>query len=119
MNKTIVIAAALLASVPQAQAFWVMGSGAATCGAFVNSSNDLQAHAMGWVLGWLTRGNMQWTQGNKITKTGNSETDILIGLDYDAMKVWISNYCRANPLKKINEAALALEGALLKRLMGE
>ena len=42
---------------------------------------------------------------------GSDNENPLNGLDYDAVMVWIDNYCAAHPLSKIKDAVVELNRA--------
>lgn len=64
------------------------GVGVSTCGAFVRDAR-LRRDAMNWVMGFTTAINVY------VAADTNSEedTDVLNGADYDALELWLVNYC--------------------------
>jgi hypothetical protein len=78
-------------------AYMAFGAGAASCGVWISKkakggAGFVELHA--WVLGFVS--------ANAWVKDKNYETDA------DGMADWVDNYCQANPLKDISDAAEAL-----------
>jgi hypothetical protein len=89
-------AAPVIADEPPNQIIY--GAGTETCGTFVSQSDAEQRRDIVWVLGYITAmGN-----GRKLNPT-----------DYGAMRVWVTNYCQANPLLNLEKASWELSMALL------
>ena len=65
---------------------------------------------MQWVAGYLSGANVE--AGANVDAT---EPEALIGTDFDGLMAWIDNYCQANPLDKVVEAAQALLQTLRSR----
>jgi hypothetical protein len=102
MRTVIAIGLALWAT--GASAYTVLGSGVSSCGTWLQTrrsgpgaSIDLRS----WVLGYATRANYDESVTTKI--------------DSEGLWAWIDNYCRANPLKQIVDAAEGLAAELQKR----
>lgn len=79
-----------------------IGAGSDSCGSWVEARKTSGAAALqynAWVFGYLSGLNML------------SPGDFLVKPDGPAILVWMDNYCRANPLKKIINASdsLAIE----------
>ena len=96
----VAVAAALCAAPARAQSIHMIGAGVSTCGTWTadrKTPNSVLALSDGqWVLGFLT--------GVAIT---NHNADPLRGLDANGVLAWVDNYCQANPIKQIVDAALA------------
>jgi hypothetical protein len=103
----IVLAVSLIvgASPSRAQIAHVMGAGIESCGTWVSdrripnsvsASQDAQ-----WALGFLSGIGMM----------GSGDADPLNDLDYNAVMVWLDNYCATHPLNKIADAIMALNHA--------
>lgn len=104
--KRAIIAVALAASSHASAETFVVGSGLVDCGTFAEyvRNDRIPAYsAMEWVNGWLSRGQ---------TERG---MDVLSQTTFEARKGWVANYCQANPLDKLIDAAKALERELEKR----
>lgn len=80
-----------------------MGIGVASCGAFIEKPPVKEA-AIHWMLGFITAINVTRT----VDSPSSPAADMLNGADADSVKVWLNNYCTANPMKNIGEAAIAL-----------
>ena len=110
------IAAAILLTTawrpsPAADRVTVMGYGTNTCGAFVSvkpGTAEEEAY-LAWLGGFLSGANV-W---NPLTRE-----DVLKGIDLPAVKVWMQNYCRANPLETVFTGALKLGNELIERRKG-
>jgi hypothetical protein len=101
----LVIAALIVAPPFPAQAQWrrVYGHGATSCGKLTQEreAQSLLYASMGsWVLGYLTAFNMYGLKEDSDIGRGQIEPE--------AMLAWIANYCQANPLDQLSQAALAL-----------
>ncbi len=80
----------------------VLGPGSASCVTWNGDRQRNESHSQlnqSWVLGFVTAYNLY-----KPVSQGGS----LKPMDSRAMMVWIDNYCDANPLKDIFDAAQAL-----------
>jgi hypothetical protein len=85
-----------------------IGSGV-SCGAWTEarrSNNSLAYQA--WIAGFLSG-------VNHITTIDLPTVDIFDNIDTQGIYAWVDNYCGANPLNTIGEAADALGSELLKR----
>ncbi len=90
----------LLCSPLQAQANpQVGGAGLASCGTWTADRLEKTSLVVEqWVLGFLSG----------VGLAGQAKgIDPLAGTDPEAVRAWIDNYCRSNPLKQIYEAAIA------------
>lgn len=85
----------------------VIGVGATSCGSWV-SNLPLRRHSMSWVLGFLTAMNMHEAS---LGRPG----ELSKGTDADGLELWITNYCSANPLADVSEAAFRLYVTLKNR----
>jgi hypothetical protein len=89
---------AIFAVFSPANAAYIIGAGVATsCGKWtaLRKSNGDFFDAGNWVLGYAS---------GAATASGKN---ILSGLDSEAVFGWLDNYCAANPLTPISDAALA------------
>jgi hypothetical protein len=96
-----VFAAGLVGLSTVAEATPILGSGAASCGTWNadrQRNQTLSQQSQAWVLGFLTAYNLYKPS------TGN----VSIPTDTRKLMIWIDNYCDANPLKDIVDAAKAL-----------
>ena len=75
--------------------YWLLGPDRMSCGSWLAERHKNVA-LEAWVLGFLSG----------IGYIGPS--DPLRGLDRNAVAYWIDNYCRANPIARIEDAAAAL-----------
>lgn len=85
--------------------YMAYGHGTKSCGTWTNerSTEDIsldEAAMRGWVLGFL--GGVAWT--------GIEHR----GADSNGMLAWIDNYCQANPLDNVSDAAAELAIELAK-----
>jgi hypothetical protein len=94
--------------VGSAQARWIFG-GLSSCDAWTkaHTTNAPERLTMEyWVAGYLSN-------FNTITDDPDDVPDFLKEEDWDALVVWIDNYCVAHPLDKLDKAARELELELL------
>jgi hypothetical protein len=112
MRTVIAIGLALWATGASAQQYMVLGEGRATsCGTWQQERRTRSIALLGsqaWVLGYVTRANYDGAS------TG-ANANLTAGTDYEGLYAWIDNYCRANPLKNIANAAENLVATLQKR----
>ena len=108
--KRLVVAAALVATCATAHAQpKVYGFGNASCGQWVadhNAKNTSAAAQEAWLGGYLSGLN---------ALSAVKDTDYGGGVDWAGLVGWVSNYCTANPLDKLNVAALQLVAEIGKR----
>jgi hypothetical protein len=94
------LAVALLTNSAAVGYHWV-GAGGMSCGTWATDRADSRSgrwlQEIQWVLGFLSA----------IGYVGDGN-DPLNGLDLNEVAGWLDNYCRANPLKGLTEAAEAL-----------
>jgi hypothetical protein len=84
-----------------AEATPILGSGAASCGTWNadrQRNQTLSQQSQAWVLGFVTAYNVY----------KRSTSNMSIPSDTRRLMVWVDNYCDANPLKDIVDAAKAL-----------
>jgi hypothetical protein len=101
MVRTISIVGLLLFSLA-ADAAMVLGPGSASCVTWNGDRQRNESHSQlnqAWVLGFVTAYNLY-----KPASQNSSPRP----MDSRAMMVWVDNYCDANPLKDIFDAAQAL-----------
>ncbi len=96
-----VVIAGLVGVSTLAEATPILGSGAASCGTWNadrQRNQPLSQQSQAWVLGFVTAYNVyQRSAGNMSIPT-----------DTRRLMVWVDNYCDANPLKDIVDAAKTL-----------
>lgn len=102
-NTRLFAAMVLLSTALSVHASWLAGVGSATCGQFLaNSTSKLWTESVtNWAMGFLSAVNLERgkTKGERVLK------DIP---DPDAVRFYIENYCRANPLSTVSHGADAL-----------
>lgn len=86
------------------ETYTVLSLGTVSCGKFLAESAKLQSDDLFWVEGFLTGANAFSTEKH----AGR-------GTDYDARKLWLSNYCAAHPLDSLADAAQALREELINK----
>jgi len=90
--------AAICATTPASASYTLIGAGLASCGTWTQDRKNRtidQKQIEQWMLGFLSG----------VGYTGGTKYDPLHGVDAPAVLVWIDNYCLANPLKHLSEAA--------------
>lgn len=94
------VSGVVAAPVP-AVAYSLIGAGTDSCGTWLSDHHhhggDAAHQDEQWVVGFLSG----------IGFVGDRGDNPLNGLDAGAVWAWITNYCRANPLVGINDAAAA------------
>ena len=101
----IVLAGLMLATASfEGQAFTIRG--ARSCGQWVEARKGGYNPAESWLVGFLSGAAL------------GANVDILKGTDNLSLFLWVDNYCRANPLKDLDDAGvdLFLELKKTKRL---
>jgi hypothetical protein len=93
--------------------FTALTMGTHTCGAWLEQrarpvSGRNQVYE-GWVLGFLTAANL----------LNDSDTDLLKHIDGQSALAWIDNFCRANPLDRLDTATARLMHELIERAKHE
>ena len=111
IKKSISIAlAGLILSTASMEVMAVQVRGARSCGQWIELRKTLDAVEAvaqeSWFVGYLSG------------MAAYSDTDILKGTDNPSIFLWLDNYCRAKPLKRIDDAGdeLFLELKKQKRL---
>lgn len=107
MKRALILA--MLAIWPAKGWGWrVIGTGAVSCGTWTSdrrTPNGTLAFMDGqWVLGFLS-GQAE------LSATAGGTLDPLKDMDAQGVWAWVDNYCQANPLKQIWEAADAFSTA--------
>ena len=90
-----------------AQPKMIFGQGLNSCGTWTEARRTKSFNAglsAQWVAGYLSGMNVE-----------SDAPNFLAGTDFDGLVAWIDNYCRANPLDAIANAAIALKNALKAR----
>jgi hypothetical protein len=101
--RFVALAVALIVGAPlQAAAFRMLGAGTASCGTWTSWRAQQANHPDHYVF-------EQWALGfiSGTAYEGAASLDPLSGLDAEAVWAWIDNYCRANPLEEVFDAAAA------------
>jgi hypothetical protein len=106
--KTIIIAAALLAatSAQTTERYFVLASGAESCGTFIKAQPLQKSLFLIWAYGFITGVNSVAAGDQRAVGTSR---------DFDASMVWLEKYCRDHALDKFVEAAGALRDEFAKR----
>ncbi|MDM0057346.1 hypothetical protein [Variovorax fucosicus] len=102
MKKLVAVLLVLLASGANA----VSIRGPVSCGAWVKERQEA---------GWGTQTNQAWLVGYLSGVAAASDKDFIKGTDNPSIFLYLDNFCRANPLKTIDEAADALTIELIKQ----
>lgn len=112
MKTAAIIAAALVAATittgtAQAAGRATFFGGGYTCGKWTKERAERDAfHMETYVLGFVSGLNMS---------QNDATPDALRGTDADSIHAWVDNYCRANPLDKLQAASYAVYDQLLAR----
>lgn len=96
--RVVLIAVPLTGDAAAAWAYQVLGSGLSSCGTWIADKRSNWTFArlnLSWVLAWLSTVGYQ------------AAGDPLNHVDRRASPAWIDNYCHANPIKQIVDAAQA------------
>ena len=101
MKLILTLLFALQSTAALALAVEIMGPGFSTCGTW-SKSQDHQLF-MSWTNGYLS--------GLSVARQRN----VLKSVDFAAIEAWMNNYCQANPLDKVIDAATALFDELNSR----
>ena len=94
----LLLLAAMSATTPASADYTIMGAGLASCGTWTQDRKNRtidEKQIEQWVLGFLSG----------VGYTGGTKYNPLNGLDAPAILVWVDNYCLANPLKPLSQAA--------------
>ena len=103
LKKVILIVALALVSTG-AWGYKVFGEGADYCAEYLAKKQENSvAHykQIGWVQGFISGGNVERGRNGGNGSIGE-------GLDPNSLALWIENYCLANPLNDLSDAADAL-----------
>ena len=114
MKKIILIILALLMMSSQVYAGWIIyGPGSQTCGRFVTVLDGYRKKIpsdtmdffdfMGWLSGYATGQSLQ------------SDEDVLRGKTFEAITLWLENYCREHPSDDFFTASTKFLNALRER----
>lgn len=110
----IVVSIVLMTNQVSATDYKALGVGVAvSCGAWLEAREPRNVGALqqeAWVLGYVSAANA--------TIVARGQNDFLIGLDAPAIFVWLNNYCREHPLKRLVQASDALISELMRRAAG-
>jgi hypothetical protein len=85
----------------EAEAYTSIGAGAESCGAWTSARHTRSFQVMQWALGFLSG----------VGFVGRDSADPLRGMDAEGVWAWIDNYCQANPIKDVVDAAEAFYDA--------
>ncbi len=81
----------------------IFGPGAISCGKYFFENSQTKLAFFSWAQGYMT--GLLWAM---------EKSSVLIDKDPEALRLWIDNYCKANPLKSYHEAVKALIEFLVK-----
>jgi hypothetical protein len=98
---TIAIGLMLSGVVTSASAVTLMGK--VSCGLWTVERTENRQGSKIWLMGFLS---------GTVVATGK---DVLDGTDADSLNLWMDNYCKANPLKMVNDGAGVLYNELKKQ----
>lgn len=106
--KTIIIAVALLAatSAQTTERYFVLASGAESCGTFIKAQPVQKSVFLIWAYGYITGVNSVAAGDQRLVGTSRS---------FDASIVWLEKYCRDHALDQFADAALALRDEFARR----
>ena len=77
--------------------------GAQSCGVWVQDREAKNIAVQAWLIGYLS--------GVAVA----TQQDFLHGKDLPSLSLWVDNFCRANPLKDVEDAASVLGKELMKQ----
>lgn len=107
------------------QTYSIIGAGSASCGAFLAGYDDYRrGHdqtqffaEIQWVEGALSaiNGIEQAMLAKGASAAIRKRSDLLAGVDVDAIETWLATYCQAHPLDNVSTAATALGDELIDR----
>ncbi|AZO23885.1 hypothetical protein EJ070_26515 [Mesorhizobium sp. M1E.F.Ca.ET.045.02.1.1] len=113
MRTLVLTAHLLLAGSMSAEAleYRLFGFGVSSCGKWVSSAEDpiMRLGYLSWILGYVSAVNTTETRQQRWHLD-----EALRRTDADALELWMTNYCKANPLKQVSEGAEALIRELVK-----
>lgn len=98
----LIFSLAISSAVPNANAINVRA--ATSCGQWVSEKGT-----------WEGAGSNRWLLGFLSGLAAGGGKDILRGVDNESIYLWVDNYCRANPLRGIDEAGWELYSTLVKQ----
>jgi hypothetical protein len=111
ITKAAVLATMVICGLARAQAVMsVFGLGSDSCGTWLRHTQKEDAYnreARIWLAGYLTANNQRLFAAGLPATVGH-------GSDVDSGIAWIDQYCQANPIKYVMEAAWALVQELQK-----
>jgi hypothetical protein len=84
----------------------VLIRGAASCGTWINQTKED---------GWPIVATRMWLLGYLSGRVMESGRDVIRGTDNPSFFLWVENYCKANPLKDLDDAGDALFSELAKK----
>ncbi len=114
MKKLIPIAAlALVSTCAWSSEYTNIGEGTNSCGSFISDKKE-GGHRLGLNYQWMS-GYITGVNNRRAIADPNKESNLGSGLDSESMLLWLENYCRANPLNNLENAAGALVSELIKR----
>lgn len=80
----------------------VLGPGAISCGEFLKDNDRMKSDDLFWVEGFLTG-------ANTFSDVRHAGKDT----DNEGRKLWLVNYCQANPLSHLTDATLAMRDEMI------
>ena len=110
MKKLLLATAMLFIFTSELSAYTLLGEGNQSCGQYVLDTEKASApFDENDVFSFLpSQTNGAWVQGFISGYNMATSKDVGKGIDTPAIDLWLLNYCKANPLKYIDEAATAL-----------
>lgn len=96
------LAAVLLTTTLDVTASGITAIGNISCGSWTKNKSSTSPHEA-WLFGYLS--GIAWGKRNDFLKETDAESIIL----------WVDNYCKINPLKKVGDAAGILVEELTKK----
>lgn len=93
----------------------------ATLGGVSNSANALTTRGSSSCGEWVSEGSrygMTWLLGYLSGLAMGTGHDVLSGTDHKSIELWMTNYCKANPLSNIADGGEEIFFALLKKKNG-
>ncbi|WP_162999324.1 hypothetical protein [Burkholderia sp. Nafp2/4-1b] len=103
-RSTIVLAFMMAISV---NALAVNQIGAISCGKWVEDHADRKS--------WRTIVEDEWLAGFLSGEAVSLDVDILANTDLTSLALWVTNYCKSNPLSDSFEAVLALANEIARK----
>ncbi|WP_157776342.1 hypothetical protein [Burkholderia stabilis] len=103
-RSTVVLVVVMAAS---ANVLGVNQIGAIPCGKWVEDHTDKKS--------WRTIVEDEWLAGFLSGEAVSLDVDILANTDLTSLALWVTNYCKSNPLSDSFEAALTLANEIARK----